>query len=213
MTTRVWQGGSADAADPSAWSPAGTPQPGAPGVPGPAAPLGLAGPPGPNGLPGTPGGVGNQGGGGGISPGPNLSPPPPDPNAGTTPTPNSPNEVSQMAILQQTDPASAGSLQFFYDGGHLGDDFTALGTGLLAGQSVAGTFRQTVTDLKALLGSYASSAQNLLTHGVVPQFAVDVINASITAIQIGNPDLDKAYGGALTQFFGSEAAAVMSHVG
>jgi hypothetical protein len=145
--------------------------------------------------------------------GPNLSPPPPDPNAGTTPTPNSPSEASQISLLQQTDPASAGSLQFFYDGGHLGDDFTALGTGLLAGQSVAGTFRQTVTDLKALLGSYASSAQNLLTHGGVPQFAVDVINASITAIQIGNPDLDKAYGGALTQFFGSEAAAVMSHVG
>ena len=108
-----------------------------------------------------------------------------------------------MALVAQTDPASTGSLQFFYDGGHLGQDFTALG-----GSNTAPAFNQTMTDLQALLSSYAASGQNLLTHGVVPQFAVDVVNASIKALQIGNPDLDKAYGGALTQFFASEAAVV-----
>jgi hypothetical protein len=67
-----------------------------------------------------------------------------------------------------------------------------------------------VTDLKALLGDYASSAQNLLAHGVVPQFAVDVVNASVKALQIDSPGLNSAYGGALTQFFGNEQKALLA---
>jgi hypothetical protein len=130
---------------------------------------------------------------------------------GNTVTPNSPSEVNTMTLLAQVDPASTGSLQFFYDGGHLGQDFNGLAGA--SGQGAQPALNQCVTDLKALLGSCASSAPNLLTHDVVPQFAVDVINASIKAPQIGSPDLDKAYGGALVKFFGSEAAVIVPHAG
>jgi len=112
-----------------------------------------------------------------------------------------------MTLVQNTDPASGGSLQFFYDGGHLGKDFDALGSA--SGQGAQPAFNQAFTDLKQLLGSYAASAGNLLTHGVVPRFAVDVVNASLKALQIGNLDLDRAYGGALTQFFGTEQAVML----
>lgn len=188
---------------------------GNPGTPGASGASGAPGQPGDPGAPGAPGTPGQPGASAQPAPAPVVS------NTtivnstasasataaagGATATPNSPDEVSGLALVQSTNPASTGSLQFFYDGSHLGQDFTALG----AASDPPSAFNQTVTDLKALLSSYVGAGQNLLTHGVVPQFAVDVVNASIKALQIGNPNLDKAYGSALTTFFHSEAAVMV----
>jgi hypothetical protein len=109
-------------------------------------------------------------------------------------------------------------MTFFYDGGHVGHDFDALGSSISSGQDQTAAINQCVTDLRQLLSAYVASAASLGSGVGVPggpqlaipgQFVVDVINTSFKAISIGDAGLDHAYAGALNQFFGTEASIML----
>lgn len=139
-------------------------------------------------------------------------------SGGDTPTPLSPAEVGAVQLAAQLNPPAGGAATFFYAGAHVGRDFDLLGSGVSSGQDQGTALNQTMTDLKQFLSAYANSAADLAKGvgvpggpqmSVPPQFVVDVVNASLKAMVIGDAGLDHAYAGALTQFFGGEVSAML----
>lgn len=130
-------------------------------------------------------------------------------DGGNSPTPLSPAEVSSVNIAAALNPPEGGSATFFIAGSHLGTDFDALGTNLAAGQGGPAT-NQVISDMKGLLSAWVASPVELAGRGVPGQFVVDVVNTGLKALTIGSAPLDRAYGGALTQFFAAEQTVLMS---
>jgi hypothetical protein len=106
-------------------------------------------------------------------------------------------------------------MTFFADGSLLGTDFANLGAAISGGQDAQPFVAQTVTDMKQLLTSYLAAMPSLAAGVSVPggptlaipaQFATDVVSAGLKALMIG----DRAYAGALNQFFGTEQAVLLT---
>jgi hypothetical protein len=141
------------------------------------------------------------------------------PSGGSAPTPLTAGEASAVQLVANLNPQAGAAMTFFADGSLLGTDFANLGAAISGGQDAQPFVAQTVTDMKQLLTSYLAAMPSLAAGVSVPggptlaipaQFATDVVSAGLKALMIGDAGLDRAYAGALNQFFGTEQAVLLT---
>ncbi len=144
---------------------------------------------------------------------------PDDSNVGNTPTAFNANEFNIINVTAGLNQSAGAAMAFFFDGSHLGDDFVKLGSAISSGQGSIGTTKQVITVMKQLLSAYVADP-NLATGVSIPggptlaipgQFVIDVVNDGLKAISIGNANLDRGYGGAVSQFFNSLPPVLLTH--
>lgn len=136
------------------------------------------------------------------------APAPQPANAGITPlTQPQQQTVSAMA---SADPASGKLLASLYEGQNVGDDLKALSAA--GGTPDATAAQHGVSDLVGMLTDYMQAGGAGPALGLTPDFETKLVAASVVAQQSGSPELQQAFGSAMTQFFGNEASALM-HIG